>query len=410
MASITKREWLDEKTGKTKTAYAVRWKEGGKHKSQGGFALKKEAQDFKLQVEIKERERRRGGLVLPVTMKAAIDAFMKDQELRVKDGIISQRFLGTLSRSLDRGAAPIIGDIMTDELRPYQVEEVYKSLRKAGNSPTTSRVKVRHLQLVCDYAVRRGWMPNNPAKEAIRSLRGIPAVRIETFDLKQVQALLAALSDHGKEINSPKVQRSHAFLTCAVHLAMFCGLRFGEIIGLQVKNVDLKDRTLRIRTSMLEDGTFKGPKTKAGYRDVPLPENVAVLLADWYKRFWFETPLDLMFVNTAGGHFKASNFHPLLWRPLLKRAGLHQGEGGDGFHFHALRHFAASWMVAQGMPLTDTAAMLGHSKFDTTLQVYAHPLGDLSQRRQMMDGAATLLLSAQKAPARPEKLAQITHG
>ena len=55
------------------------------------------------------------------------------------------------------------------------------------------------------------------------------------------------------------------------------------------------------------------------------------------------------------------------WQGLLKHAGL------PSFHFHALRHFCASWMIENRMPLTDVASLLGHANFDMTLHVYAHP-------------------------------------
>ena len=49
----------------------------------------------------------------------------------------------------------------------------------------------------------------------------------------------------------------------------------------------------------------------------------------------------------------------------LRAVGLLHAEQ---LHFHALRHFAASWMIENGLPLPEVASLLGHSKFDTTLQ------------------------------------------
>ncbi|WP_414711866.1 tyrosine-type recombinase/integrase [Sphingomonas sp. CFBP9021] len=59
--------------------------------------------------------------------------------------------------------------------------------------------------------------------------------------------------------------------------------------------------------------------------------------------------------------------------------------GGKRFHFHSLRHFAASMMISHNLPLTDVASMMGHSKFDMTLQVYAHPIVGGTRRADIIE-------------------------
>jgi integrase len=77
---------------------------------------------------------------------------------------------------------------------------------------------------------------------------------------------------------------------------------------------------------------------------------------------------------------------------LLAHAGLIRK--GDNLHFRALRHFAASCMIENGWPLMDVASLLGHSKFDMTLRVYAHPIvGGGNQRSEAMERMAAKLLT-----------------
>ena len=123
------------------------------------------------------------------------------------------------------------------------------------------------------------------------------------------------------------------------------------------------------------------------------------MLRKWLDEHYLENPLRLMF-STRERREKGQerfyfitqgNFWNRYWRPLLKRAGLDEG---DGLHFHALRHFAASWMIQAGIPITEVARMLGHAKFDMTLQVYAHPLLDVARQHETMDRMASALLPA----------------
>ncbi len=69
----------------------------------------------------------------------------------------------------------------------------------------------------------------------------------------------------------------------------------------------------------------------------------------------------------------------------LTRTGLAPEPGKPWHHFHALRQFAGTMMVDNGLPVTDVASLLGHAKFDTTLQVYAHPIAGGHRRHEALE-------------------------
>ena len=75
---------------------------------------------------------------------------------------------------------------------------------------------------------------------------------------------------------------------------------------------------------------------------------------------------DLVFANTVGSHLSPQNFLRRDFRPALERAGL------PSITFHQLRHTAASLSLAQGVPVADVSAMLGHAGPHITLKIYAH--------------------------------------
>lgn len=119
-----------------------------------------------------------------------------------------------------------------------------------------------------------------------------------------------------------------------------------------------------------------------------MPENVQKLLSEWMERFYTPNDLNLVFLSELNTPLKASPFWGSYKRALVS-LGLDKS-----FHFHALRHFAASWMVHHNLPLTDVASMLGHDKFDMTLQVYAHPIADQQYRRAAIDKMTAGLIGA----------------
>ena len=62
------------------------------------------------------------------------------------------------------------------------------------------------------------------------------------------------------------------------------------------------------------------------------------------------------------------------WGELMRKAGLVDEDGKPKFSPHALRHFNASYQLAQGVPVLAVSKHIGHSRSSTTLDVYGHVL------------------------------------
>jgi integrase len=83
------------------------------------------------------------------------------------------------------------------------------------------------------------------------------------------------------------------------------------------------------------------------------------------------------------------------WLPAFTRAGLTYVPGNDGMH--ALRHFYASTLLAQGVTIKELADYLGHTDPGFTLRTYTHLLpSSHEQARRAVDSVFK--------PRRPEKV------
>lgn len=107
---------------------------------------------------------------------------------------------------------------------------------------------------------------------------------------------------------------------CLVHLAAFCGLRYGEILGLTIGAVDFEQRILRIRHSLTAWDGLKGPKTNSGQSDVPLPAHVADLIRAWMQDYYVPNNRELLFRTTLGQKITLATFQKGYWMLLLRRA------------------------------------------------------------------------------------------
>jgi integrase len=176
---------------------------------------------------------------------------------------------------------------------------------------------------------------------------------------------------------------------CAVAVAVFGGLRLGEVLALTCDDVDLGAGVLHVaatlsevngRTPRMERET---PKSDAGLREVPIVEP----LADLLRRHVRDMPpgQDLLFVSATGGYVSKSNFYRDVWRPTRGAAGF------ATLHFHDLRHTAASLLLAySGAQLSELKAILGHSQIAHTVDLYGHLLPGRLDAIRAQFGAALL--------------------
>lgn len=147
------------------------------------------------------------------------------------------------------------------------------------------------------------------------------------------------------------------------HLALFCGLRRGELLALRWADLDLEAATLRVRAS----------KTASGIRTIPLlPHLVERLHEHWH---WLHeeyriagldwTGQGLVFPTSVGTPITGRNLFRH-FKSVLKQAGL------PDVRFHDLRHTCATLLAAEEVPLVIAMRILGHSQMAITAEVYSH--------------------------------------
>lgn len=399
MASVSKRTWTYK--GEKRTAWVVRYLDEGTHRSKQ-FETKKEGDGYLRRITRDMEDGVHLATSSERTVLVVAEDFLKVQEIRWRDGRIGQGWFKNVRQTFYVSIIPHLGPKVISDLTARDVEDWYATMVTAGGlKPTTASDRVKVFGQLCEHAIRNGWLKVNPVVAARKQLRGIKQEPITTFMPQEVAALMKAaeIRPKGKQWHTWAVTRAFA------HLAAFCGLRYGEIAGLTVPNIDFDRREIRVRHSLTHWDQLKVPKTPSGVRNVPMPEHVVEMLRRWLEQGYIPNPRQLVFrVRVSrtdqgpGGMIHPGTFHASYWQPLLREAGLENVE--DRYHFHALRHFAASWMIANGMPIMDTARLLGHRKFDMTLAVYAHPIVADTGRAAVFDTMATKLLSGPN-PARP---------
>ena len=260
---------------------------------------------------------------------------------------------------------PEIGHLRLARLTADDLDGCYSRLLNKGLSPKTVRLAHAILHRALSHAQRRGSVAVNVASVAAPP----PAPRKEFRTLSPEEAsrlLKAALSD-----------RLYA-LYC---LALTCGLRQAELLGLRWADVDLNGAVLSVRQQVYRlsgEWIYTEPKTKAGRRTVPLSGSVVEALRErrlaqnaerLRAQDWEDN--DLVFANRRGRPVERVDLLRRSFWPLLERAGL------PHMRFHDLRHTCASLLLAEGVHPKVVQERLGHASIATTMDTYSHVLPSL---------------------------------
>jgi len=171
-----------------------------------------------------------------------------------------------------------------------------------------------------------------------------------------------------------------------IMLAMYTGMRQGEVLALQWGDIDWNAGTVAVCRSLTRKKKLKTPKTTSSRRVVELPP---VLLSE-LKRWRLACPkdpngakLDLVCPSTRGGFMDGGALLNSGLHPALRRAGIRQ------VRFHDLRHSYASNLLAAGEDIVRVSHDLGHANVHITLTTYAHAIP--KTRRGGTDRMAALI-------------------
>ncbi|NLL01785.1 MAG: site-specific integrase [Mollicutes bacterium] len=159
---------------------------------------------------------------------------------------------------------------------------------------------------------------------------------------------------------------------CIFEILYYCGLRRGEIRGLQWKDIDFEKRTLSVskqitdRNGSIKNTEFSLPKTQSSIRTLKMPQKLTEDLKTAKK----EAKKLIGFNNDF---FVAGNLLPICSNTLTQHKNNNCALAGvKQIRLHDFRHSCASLLINKGANIQVVAKYLGHTKIEETLKTYAH--------------------------------------
>ena len=264
---------------------------------------------------------------------------------------------------IDNHIKPAMGAVRLDSLETHMIQRFYNTLTdKAGKPLSPKTVKNIHgvFHKALQQAIENGYISQNPAAACI--LPKIQKPEIKPLEPDEIALFL-------KEAN--KDSYSNLFT-----VAIFTGMRQGELLGLSWENVDFKNGVIYVKQQLqCKDGEyfFCTPKNGKGRTIAP-----ASVVMDALHQQWRDQRIASMEAGEAWSNPNNLVFTDPLGKNLVRRTvvkhfkSVAQRVGIPDARFHDLRHSFAVTSLQAGDDIKTVQANLGHATAAFTLDVYGH--------------------------------------
>lgn len=270
----------------------------------------------------------------------------------------------------------------------YSIDKFIASEAKI-HAPKTIKNELSLFSSAYKMAVRQGILNTNPCEYAVapRQIKTEKRILRDNEIIKFVRSLDSASPD----------------FKVACELALFCGLRKSEIMGLHSNEVTDTVTIRRVRQHIKGKDIIQTPKTATSYRTLAVPafilKDIELLHEDQKKR-----PDECEYLIRNAWGLPPGN----AWCDKHMRKLKAENDVPD-ITMHGLRHTYASMLIKDGVPVSEVSAQLGHASVDITLRVYTHLFTEASTASKAISDAINAKWAPDGHPKAKKKAARFAN-
>lgn len=277
-----------------------------------------------------------------------------------------------------RTVSNILAGRATDSKSAIKIAEVAKLelpvlfMPQNTKDKLSSQTVMHHFRLlttILNAAVQWNLLLNNPA-DRIKAPR-VEQKEIQYLNDDEVTDMLKLLEDAPLKYQA------------AVYIALFGGLRLGEVMGLKWSDIDFQTRKLSVtktRQYVAGKNIEKAPKNESSKRELILPQSALPKLRELEREQKMErlkigsqwVNSDYVFVQWNGEPMSPTTIGHWFTKWIAKTEL-------PKVTFHGLRHSSASLLIAQGTNMATVSKRLGHSRISTTTDIYTHAISKMDE-------------------------------
>lgn len=285
---------------------------------------------------------------------------------------------------------PWVGSRRLDSISADDLALLVRELRESGLSEATIVIVLGVANRIFRYSNRRlGWSGTNPVSVMLPSERPKPSVgkRRRIFEGRELEQTIAAAGEPYRTLFT---------------VAALTGARLSELLSLtweDVRLADVEDAEIEFAWQVDRQGVRRPTKTERSARTIPIPKELALMLARHKVRSGYSQVGDFVFCTRTGRPFGQRNVtralrtaqrhavdeHGKATFPELQDGDDRRGACGTPAHgalpsMHSFRHTVASRALLAGESVDEIAFLLGHRDANVTRAVYIREVADARRR------------------------------
>ena len=282
----------------------------------------------------------------------------------IKGNSIRPNTIRNYKERFEHNIKKCIGNMILSEVKPMHCQNVLNQMKVDYKSSTIYQTRITLYCMFSD-AVENDVINKNPVTKGIKHNIGKEPKKVKALTIDEQKRFLE-VAEKSSNYNQ------FAFI-------LQTGLRTGEMIGLKWSDIDWEKRVIHIQRSMeyrysVGEWRIGEPKSKSGYRDVPLTEEAIAILKRQKEKIKEIKVINMrfkefVFLCRKGEPTKNSAYDSSLLK-LCDKAGI------EHFSMHVLRHTMATSCIEGGMRPKTLQVILGHANVGITMNLYVHVTED----------------------------------
>ena len=349
--------YTDKKTGQRKTIYARDLPE-----------LREKEKSVLSDVEDNIRT---GGNVKSLTVN---DLFRHYLEIKEISDSTKVNYRSTWKNNVEDS----IGRYKVVQVLPSDIKKLYSGLSQKGLAKSSIKHVHNLLHPVLEMAVDDDIIRRNPVKSVWGDYGREPEEKKALTVAQQKRLMEFVKSDTTYNAYCPMLT-----------VMLGTGARCGELVGLTWDDVDMENKEIHIRRTLVYKDYGDGlklhvstPKTKSGIRTIPMSDGVYnafaqqkelnSLLGKDKNRFEVEGLQDFVFITRNGRPLLMCSVNKILSNIIKAVNAQGQEETFPDISAHTMRHTFCTRMAENGMDIKVLQYLMGHANINITMQVYNH--------------------------------------
>lgn len=303
------------------------------------------------------------------TFDQLVISFLDSRKLKIKASTFA-----SYHYKIDHYLLPNFQSLFLKQLTPEVIQSSIAHWKLQGLSPSTIKVLISLLSSLMNHAIKKNLIQKNPCS----------SLEMGRVTPKKV----SALSRTQQMVLEQTVQEDTNDISKSIILALYTGLRIGEIAALTWNNIDFDQRLIYVQ------GTYQrlmipnkhqtklhygSVKSNSSHRIVPMSQTTKRLLRQLQKKS------NSQYVFSINGRPCEPRLFTYHFNRIRKKSNL------NDIHFHQLRHTFATRCLEARADIATLSALLGHASTQMTLDVYSDSM--LEQRIQTITDMEKLIKS-----------------